>query len=233
MRQKYFGVDGEIRYVPETGYWIGFMGGKVAATRNNRRAVENYLASLKVKSLDVRKSVQPKKVEVSSSIRATLVLQVAEVWKKAGVLFPSMANAVTPKTEFYSRGRTAGKAYYSQHKVTFNEVLAEENKTKFLNTVIHEVAHLVVHKLFPMAKAHGKEFRMVMRKLGGDGERCHSYDTSSVRVVRTKSRYVYKCSCQEHKVTANMHNKAKRGVNLKCRVCSTSVVYTGKVVTFQ
>lgn len=223
MRVKHSGADGEVKFVAHRNVYVGFMGGKVVVTKKSEAACKTFLASFSNKP----------EVKKTDATRTTLTLQVAEVWQKVGALFPDFQHIATPRVEFYNRGCTAGKAYWIQHKVAFNEVLAEENPGKFMNTVIHEIAHLVTHKLFPQASAHGREFKMIMRKMGGDGERCHTYDTSSVRVVKTKKRYVYSCGCKEHRVTINVHKKVTLGHRYSCKMCRDSIKFTGIVESYQ
>lgn len=220
MRTKHFGADGEVKFVPHRNVFVGFMGGRVVVTKKSELACKQFLETF----------VKP--ASNTDNIKNTIVLQVADVWKNAAILFPEVMNMPTPRVEFFNRGRTAGKAFYMQHKVTFNEVLASENSNKFINTVIHECAHLVVHRLFPLAKAHGREFKMIMRKMGGDGERCHSYDTTSVRVLKTKKRYVYSCSCTEHFVTQTLHSRIQRSGGT-CPKCKSRVAFTGNVKEFK
>lgn len=224
MKAKYFGADGEVQFIAHRNVYIGFMGGKVVATRNNREAVVNYLA----------KFSKVPAVVTSTKLRESLTDKVKKVWTMAGAKWPAVAALATPRVEFYRKGTAAGKAYYLLHKVTFNEVLAEENSDKFDNTVIHECAHLVTRALFPDASGHGREFKMVMRALGGDGNRCHSYDVSSVKVVKTKTRFVYSCSCKMHQVTAHVHKATVSGkTTYRCKKCRDSIKFTGKVVKFQ
>jgi SprT protein len=162
--------------------------------------------------------------------RKDILDAVMVVTEKANSVFPRLDMQI-PIVDFYRKGRTAGKAFYFLHQVTFNEVLAQENPNTFFNTVIHEVAHLVTHKLYPFCKQHhGPEFKQVMRMLGGDGKRCHTYNTESVRIIKTKTRYVYKCDCQEHKVTKTTHTKISIGHKFSCKRCKSTIGFTGKVL---
>lgn len=149
---------------------------------------------------------------------------------KVNEMFPNL-NFKKPTVEFFSRGKVAGRAYYAKHHLEFNEVLAMENAEEFENTVIHEVAHLVVRKVYPFAKqAHGPEFRAVCRHLGGTGNTYHSYDVSTV--ARTMTKVVYECGCREHKIPPQKHRKIQMGVSYYCRTCKgeiSAVKVNGKV----
>lgn len=132
-----------------------------------------------------------------------------------------------PEVEFFNKGRRAGYAIPGLNKLGFNVVLAKENAAIFHETVIHEVAHIVVTKVYPWAKqAHGPEFKAVDVSLGGRGTRCHSYDVSSVKVKKTITRYECKCGCKEpHYVTKKV---AARAWGYRCKVCNENLSYTGK-----
>jgi len=74
-----------------------------------------------------------------------------------------------------------GHAYCREHMVVFNpKLLAQEGKTSFLNTIIHEVAHLV-HYVLKRGWSHNYYWKYIFRKMGGDGKRCHDYDVSAMR----------------------------------------------------
>jgi SprT protein len=135
-----------------------------------------------------------------------------------------------PKVSFFNKTRRAGWCNYFTNEVGFNEILARDNWTEFENTVIHEIAHLATNNLFPNAKQyHGPEFRWVMRQMGGSGETYHNYDVSSVKKDRkAQKRYVYKCSCQEHKISGRKHSAIKNGSVYRCVKCRDTIKYTMK-----
>lgn len=109
-----------------------------------------------------------------------------------------------PTVRYDLRGTTAGMAYYSQWMVKFNAILLIENFEEFLeDTVPHEIAHLITEKVYPEAhrrawggksSPHGDQWKSVMRVLGADPSRCHSYDVTNARVRETAS-YEYQCQC--------------------------------------
>lgn len=161
--------------------------------------------------------------------QAKLKQQVAEVMTTVDKVYPGVKLGM-PTVGFYYKGLTAGKAYWMQNKVEFNAVLAKENDGKFFNTVIHEVAHLVQFKLHPYSKQHGPEFKRIFVSLGGNGECCHNYDTSSVSTGAHARVFEYKCACQSHKVSARKHSNMQRpGAKYVCKRCKQPVVYAGKI----
>ena len=138
-----------------------------------------------------------------------------------------------PPVSFKLRGSTAGQARYSSLKndeeIRYNAVLLEENGKDFLDrTVPHEVAHIVVrHKFSGRRKPHGYEWKSVMRDFGLSSKRCHSYDTTNSRQSRGRMPrpFIYVCSCREHNVTKNIHNKMLRGQRRYCKLCRTNIEF--------
>jgi len=127
-----------------------------------------------------------------------IIAEVEKTVKLANDLYG--INMPSPKVEFINRGTKGGSAHYHKHLVMFNEILARENSDTFENTVKHEVAHLVAFKVYgEIGKGHGRHFKSVFIRLGGNGKRTHSYDVSSVKQKYTSRRYEYSCKCQGKK----------------------------------
>lgn len=128
---------------------------------------------------------------------------------------------VTPSVEFFDSSVVAGRAHYREHKVSFNTTLAGENSEAFMNTIIHEMAHLVTRMKYPNVKqSHGPQFKSIFISMGGNGKRCHSYDVSTVKREVVRTYVVYKCSCREHNITAATHKKIGTGAkSFKCLRC--------------
>lgn len=117
----------------------------------------------------------------------------------AGLNYPEIAYTV--------KGGCGGKAY-GFYKVDFNMGLIVDNLSEYLNHVVpHEVAHLVVEKLFgteysytgrgkPRRMSHGPKFRMVMRTFGihRKSYASHSMDVSKVKKTRKTSQVPCKCT---------------------------------------
>lgn len=108
-----------------------------------------------------------------------------------------------PRVLYTQRGTTAGTARINEWAVNFNAILLNENVDDFIaRTVPHEMAHLIDYQLYPenhrvgwgqKRSVHGPTWKHIMRVVGADPSRCHSYDTSKARVKR-KSSYVYVCN---------------------------------------
>lgn len=135
------------------------------------------------------------------------------------------------KIDFFSKGRSAGLANFRLNLLKFNEVLAKENSESFMNTIIHEVAHLVAKKKYPnMKQHHGPEWKSVFIKLGGNGQTYHSYDISSV--VKTK-QFIYTCGCKdkELKISKIKHTRMSNNATVyHCVQCKHTIKFTGKEI---
>lgn len=175
-----------------------------------------------MKNLDTMKAVVLKKVEM---------LQ-AQAEKVYGCRVPNVqikydlntirlgGQAVTnPHTNLFKmRLHPAALAYYGEEYVE--------------RTVVHEFAHLVQRQNYPMSKPHGKEWKSVMRNLGVEPSRCHSYDLEkalkacgSKPTGRKVKTFTYKCNCQEHQLTAIRHNRVVKGTQTyHCKKCKTTLV---------
>ncbi len=139
--------------------------------------------------------------------------------------------ALCPPIRFDLRGATAGQVRYRGStviEVRYHPVLLEENGEQFLaRTVPHEAAHVVVRAVWGnKARAHGREWRSVMRFFGvEDVARCHSYDVSNAG-VRRQRRHTYRCQCQEHQLTTVRHNKVQRGKSTySCAQCRQPLIH--------
>ena len=137
-----------------------------------------------------------------------------------------------PNIRYDLRGTTAGTATYSTWTININPVLLAENFDDMLaDTVPHEMAHLITDQVYPEAhqrtgnmtrtrngvwrrpkrSPHGEEWKSVMRVLGCDPRRTHSYDVSNAR-TRERTTYAYKCNCcgAELQMGPKRHAKEQR-----------------------
>lgn len=138
-----------------------------------------------------------------------------------------------PKIYFNLRGRTAGWAKPWSRELNFNYDLMVANWGAFDNTFIHEVAHLVDAELHPenfeppqsfvpaarwgiarrpKRNLHGATWKAIMKKMGGDPRRTHTYDTSATTVRRsTTHKWVGTCGCTME-LGPKRHRKMKNGL---------------------
>lgn len=126
-----------------------------------------------------------------------------------------------PSINFYSVGKAAGKAFTTSWRLEFNEVLLNENKEHFTQTIIHEVAHLVTEKLYPHAKQmHGPEFKYVIHSLGGEVKTYHNYDITNIQGKKQKRHQYSCCKCNNVlQISTTLHNRLQNDENYVTRCC--------------
>ncbi|MGV3345401.1 SprT family zinc-dependent metalloprotease [Enterobacteriaceae bacterium LUAb1] len=123
-----------------------------------------------------------------------------------------------PVLRYQQRGTVAGTAWLQQWEIRLNPVLLMENQQAFIDEVIpHELAHLLVWKLFGKVPPHGKAWQWMMETVLDVPARCtHNFSLASVQ-PRGENWY---CRCQQHQLTIRRHNKAVRGKSqYRCRHC--------------
>lgn len=104
--------------------------------------------------------------------------RVAIEWAKAQKIWPkTLANVNPPNVQINARLKTtAGRAWAGKHMVEFSAELMWEHTEQFvIDTIPHEVAHIVTDLRFPLEKAHhGQAWRDTMFVLTGrEPKRCH------------------------------------------------------------
>lgn len=147
---------------------------------------------------------------------------------------------------FDLKGGTAGKAYSTiftktdrvqPDAIKYNAALMERHPEDFLTrTVPHEVAHLLAGVCYGASiKPHGHEWKSVMRMLGADPSRCHSYDVEGIKKKKSRFRHLYTClkGCpnERHFITTVKHSKiVKNKARYVCNSCRQEIKSTGKKV---
>lgn len=90
--------------------------------------------------------------------------------------------------------------------------------TERYNTIVHEVCHIVTHKLHGYAaKAHGREWKDLMILCGVKPDRCHNVPVDH----RFQQRVSAWCECQEHLITKNKRTRIINGQLYFCRTCDS------------
>ena len=131
-----------------------------------------------------------------------------------------------PIIEHTIKGKKAGVAYLQEWKVNYNLEILIANEEDFLKqTVGHEIAHLVAFQLFG-SRGHDKAWKYVMRQLGLEPNRCHSYDLSVITVKKHK-KVIYKCNCKEHEIGLVRHKNLQENKNryFTCYLCKGKLIY--------
>lgn len=134
-----------------------------------------------------------------------------------------------PQVSFKLRGQKAGVAHLNENLLRFNPKLYQENREHFLKqTVAHEVAHLIAHRMFGgRIRPHGEEWQLIMRGVYElTPDRCHTYEIARRQV----SRYIYRCQCVERDFpfTAQRHALVRKGRRYFCRSCRATLVFSGQ-----
>jgi len=152
-------------------------------------------------------------------------LQLTEYWiRRAREIFEVSARRLpVPDVRFDLRGRAAGQAVFARRSrqvhIRINTALLASHPQEMLDdTVPHEVAHVVIFKLYGRrAKPHGKEWKALMRAFGVEPKPCHTLPAEPTRQLR---RFRYECACEEPALlTSIRHKRAQQGTDYVCRRC--------------
>jgi predicted SprT family Zn-dependent metalloprotease len=119
------------------------------------------------------------------------------------------------RTGYNPRLRTSlGRAMLDERIVELNPALLRDHPTELLPTLVHELAHLVVHARYPRATPHGREFRTLMVAAGFTGEATHSLPVAHLRKPRQRYVYLHLCpGCGRGFVARSLRR------NLRCSLC--------------
>lgn len=110
------------------------------------------------------------------------------------------------------RGRVAGQASYrgTKYKLDFNrEAVLNYNDDMTVDTIPHEVAHLVCFANPRLGRNHDAGWKRVCRELGGDDSRCHDMTLTPGKQV---NRYEYYHNAT--KLTINVGEKTHRKLQM-------------------
>lgn len=134
-----------------------------------------------------------------------------------------------PAVRFDLRGRAAGQAVFARRSracvIRLNAALLESHPTEMIDeTVPHEVAHVVIYRLYGRkVRPHGEEWKTLMRAFGVDPAPCHTLPAEPVRRLK---RFRYRCGCDEPAwLTSIRHKRAAAGTAYICRRCGESLVH--------
>ena len=131
------------------------------------------------------------------------------IWKKMGFRSAGMARG------FYQSGEMLIfmniNFLYSKDALSFIE-----------NTTRHELAHCVTFATRIEMK-HDNYWRTVCKFIGGNGNRCHSYEAPLNKPKR--ALYEYTCSCRHHFLSKRDHNKFMKGIKFSCNYCGSYIEF--------
>lgn len=157
--------------------------------------------------------------------RLEIVRLVGDLYRIAAKHFDCSGDTVPVR--FTLRGLAAGqwRLRNGSESLHFNERLfAAAPEQHMPDTVAHEVAHSVVYRCFGRGlRPHGREWRMVMEKLGCRAQVTHR--TPPEILARTLNRHLYRCRCRIHALGPRQHKHAIHGRrSYQCRVCGDRLV---------
>jgi SprT protein len=127
--------------------------------------------------------------------------------------------------------RLGGQAVFANNLVRLNPVYLAKYQDEYINsTVIHEVAHLGVHEVYQIGQGrkvdgHGPEWKQMMRNLGADPKRCHTYQPDPGQ-GRSRQKYEYKCSNCSAPVMVGpvVHKNLMDGQRYNTRCCGRTAL---------
>ncbi len=117
----------------------------------------------------------------------------------------------------------AGRANGSTNMIKLNVRLLNANPGHVVQTVGHELAHLVAIELYgwKLGHGHGDNWKSIMRQFGLTPKRTHNLDTSAFK--RKHNTLPVYCNCKIHNITQRQFTKLIRGVKFSCKLCKSNV----------
>ena len=134
--------------------------------------------------------------------KAEFIEGVYDSLERARELYPefNLRNCEVPIV-FFAKGTTAGYARWRKgvmgaitYNLEFNvEAIAKDWGDMYLDTIPHEVAHIVTRVLHgEKVASHGKEWTRIAKSLGCSGNRTHSLNLTPARIRKRKAKHLYK-----------------------------------------
>lgn len=127
-------------------------------------------------------------------------------------------------------GHTAGmfKVIGKRGLIRYNPwIFGKYFEENLRDTVPHEVAHYIVHEVYPRrgTKPHGHHWKSLMLQFGADAGVTFKLDLAGVP-QRRQSSHRYQCGCRIHEVSSTRHNRAQRGAaRYLCSFCNDGLMY--------
>lgn len=161
---------------------------------------------------------------------------IAEVSKVVGKLKArrEFSDFKEPSVVFeVKNNRTFARAFTTQWKLDFNEEVASKIGEGYRDTILHEVAHLMVQHIYKgrNKQSHGPEFRQMCRMIGCSGSTYATFEESKAIPIKRNlvTRHVYSCDCGNHFVTDAFKQKLSYQSNPCCTECDKRVKYVSSV----
>lgn len=151
------------------------------------------------------------KAEVTQSIKRFMLMAEKHYGKIYGM----------PSVSYDLNSNVGGTANYPLWHIQVNPRMLVENKDDYLiNTIGHEVAHLITSDNHHGKRmGHKKEWKDTMAVFGLKPERCHNYQTYS-KPRKPQKRFLFRCKCRVLHLTATYRRHVeKRQKKLYCTNC--------------
>jgi SprT protein len=109
---------------------------------------------------------------------------------------------------------TLGRAILNSDVVELNPRLLNEHPKELIPTLVHELAHVVVHMRFGRVAPHGNHFKVLMEALNFSSKSTHSLPVDHLRRKRKKYLYLHCCSECKYRFVARSFRR-----NYYCVAC--------------
>jgi SprT protein len=152
-----------------------------------------------------------------TELQAKAINRIHDAFQTASKFYSKDFNL--PTISFKLKGRRAGYASFYRNKVALNNEMLHANGDAFISdTPGHEAAHLIAYHVYGTSiRPHGIEWKKVMRVIGQEPNRCHSFE------VVTRYRYFCKCSDRIF-LTTQKHNRMQtRKTVFYCKNCKETI----------
>lgn len=206
---------------PDTGAIAPEAAGRLppASTFVSKPADNNVIDSETQKQIKAAAQGEPQFDALAARARAQTRATLAQALSGPDGPTPRIAIEI----RFDLRGKSAGQVRIrsrSSYLIRYNPNLLERGGSDFLRrTVPHEVAHVLAHYRYgSRIRPHGPEWQAVMRELGAEPSRCHSYDVTGLDQRRV-NYFDYHCGCMDHRLSSIRHNRIAKGQRYHCRRC--------------
>lgn len=173
------------------------------------------------------KKIAPSLIE---DVKIKVFQKILEVHKKLEDIYKFKIPSVP--ILFTKKGSVAGAFILKRDGsmlINFNMAMLLKHTEHFVDNVVpHEYCHYVVYliasenpKILKKMKAHGDEWKQMMKMIGVEPTRCHNYD------VPKKNYYLYQCECADGVLVGpQIHKKISLGVKnttYRCKTCKEPI----------
>lgn len=100
---------------------------------------------------------------------------------------------------------TLGRAVLDGRQVELNARLLRDHPAELIPTLVHELAHLVVHMRYGPVRPHGRHFRTLMRAVNVSAGATHDLPVRHLGRRRGRYLYLHRCTgCGYHFVARSV-----------------------------